>query len=156
MKTVEQMPFLGENGVMMKRKVLASVLVLLIALGVLSAAEVRVEFPRNHSDSVMLPVDAVIGQTADRDSDGVLQSLALALKEEYSFEWTQNHIAEQSRASLVRLFGTWFSENLPADTVLFSVPLVNADGTVGVNVRIGSSCMAFLLQGNMIVSMRLL
>ena len=146
---------MGENEVMKKRKVLACVLILVLAFGALFA-EVRVEFPGMHDRTSVLPVDAVIGQIADESSDAAVHSLALALKEEYSFEWTQNHIAEESRASLVRLFGPWFSENLPCGAALFSVPYMNGDGTVGVNVRIGSSCMAFLLEESMIVSMRLL
>ena len=147
---------MGENEVMKKRKVLACVLILAFAFGVLCADEVRVEFPKLHDRTSVLPVDAVIGQIADESSDAAVHSLALALKEEYSFEWTQNHIAEESRASLVKLFGSWFSENLPCGVAFFSVPYMNGDGTVGVNVRIGSSCMAFLLEENMIVSMRLL
>ena len=132
-------------------------MILALAFGVLYADEVRVEFPKKHDDRTsVLPVDSVIGQIADESSDSTVHALAMALKEEYSFEWTQNHIAEESRASLVKLFGTWFSENLPSGQALFSVPHINGDGTVGVNVRIGSSCMAFLLQENMIVSMRLL
>ena len=141
---------------MKKRKVLAIALILVLAFGALHADEVRVEFPKMHDRTSILPVDSVIGQIADESSDPAVHALSLALKEEYSFEWTQNHIAEESRASLVKLFGTWFSENLPSGETLFSVPHVNSDGTIGVNVRIGSSCMAFLLQGNMIVSMRLL
>ena len=154
MKTVEQTGDLGENGGM-KRGFLA-VLLILIAFSPLFAEEVRIVMPQNRSDSLMLPVDAVIGQIADESSDEAVRKLASALREEYSFEWTQVHIAEEYRASLVKLFGTWFSENLPVSTVLFSVPYVNGDGTVGVNVRIGQVCMAFLLEGNQIVSLRLL
>ena len=141
---------------MRKRKVLACTLILVLVVGALFADEVRVEFPKLHDRTYILPLDSVIGQIADESSDACVHALALALNEEYSFDWTQNHIAEESRASLVKLFGSWFSENLPSGEALFSAPHVNGDGSVGVNVRIGSSCMAFLLQGNMIVSMRLL
>ncbi len=141
---------------MKKRKVLACALILVLAFGALFADEVRIEFPKLHDRTCILPLDSVIGQIADVSSDSTVHVLALALQEEYSFEWTQNHIAEESRASLVKLFGSWFSEHLPSGEALFSMPHVNGDGTVGVNVRIGSSCMAFLLQENMIVSMRLL
>ena len=96
----------------------------------------------------------MIGQLSEENSDASVQSLASALRQEYSFGWTQEHIAEEFRASLVKLFGAWFSETLPVNSVLFSVPYVNSDGTVGVNVRIGQVCMAFLLSGNQIVSMR--
>ena len=152
MKTVEQTGDLGENGAMKKR--LLAVLLILLAFFPLFAGEVRIAMPQNRSGSPMLPVDAVIGQIAEEDSDEAVRKLASALREEYSFEWTQAHIAEEYRASLIKLFGAWFSETLPVSTVLFSVPHVNSDGTVGVNVRIGQVCMAFLLSGNQIVSMR--
>ena len=140
----------------MKKALLTAVLILLIVFPALYADEVRVVFPKNRSESPMLPVDSVIGQLADENSDASVYSLALALREEYSFGWTETHIAEQYRSSLVKLFGTWFSENLPVSEALFSAPYLNNDGTVGVNVRIGTSCMTFLLDGNQIVSMRLL
>ena len=152
MKTVEQTGDLGENEGM--KKGFLAVLMILLALSPLFAGEVRVAMPQNRSGSPMLPVDTVIGQVADENSDGAVRKLASALREEYSFEWTQTHIAEEYRASLVKLFGSWFSETLPVSNVLFSVPYVNSDGTVGVNVRIGQVCMAFLLSGNQIVSMR--
>lgn len=131
------------------------ILVLLFVSG-LCAAEIRVDLPKNRSGNIFLPVDSVLGQLSDADSDQAVSVLTSALREEYSFGWTEAHISEQYRASLVRLFGDWFSENLPASAALFSVPVQNADGTVGVNVRIGDSCMAFLLNDNQIVSMRLL
>ena len=152
MKTVEQTGDLGENEGM--KKGFLAVLMILLALSPLFAGEVRVAMPQNRSGSPMLPADAVIGQIADENSDEAVRKLASALREEYSFEWTQAHIAEEYRASLIKLFGAWFSETLPVSTVLFSVPHVNSDGTVGVNVRIGQVCMAFLLSGNQIVSMR--
>ena len=155
MKTVEQMPDLGENEGM-KKSFAALLLILLVSVCGVSASEIRIVMPQNRSGSMMLPVDSVIGQLADEDSDAAVRSLASALKQEYSFEWTQEHISEEFRASLVKLFGTWFSENLPVAGALFSVPYVNGNGTVGVNVRIGTVCMAFLLDGNQIVSMRLL
>ena len=129
---------------------------ILLALSGLYADGIRVDLPQNRSGNMIMPVDAVIGQTADRDVNEDVRKLSLALSEEYSFEWTQEHIAEQARASLVKLFGSWFSENLPVPEVLFSLPYVNADGTVGVNARVGSTCMAFLLEGGQIVSIRLL
>ena len=143
---------MGENGDM-KRGFLA-VLMIILVISPLFAEEVRVVMPQNRSGSPMLPVDTVIGQVADENSDEAVRELASSLREEYSFEWTQTHIAEEYRASLVKLFGAWFSETLPVNSVLFSVPYVNSDGTVGVNVRIGQVCMAFLLSGNQIVSMR--
>ena len=152
MKTVEQTGDLGENEGM--KKGFLAVLMILLALSPLFAGEVRVAMPQNRSGSPMLPVDTVIGQVADENSDEAVRKLASALREEYSFGWTQTHISEEYRASLVKLFGSWFSETLPVSNVLFSVPYVNSDGTVGVNVRIGQVCMAFLLSGNQIVSMR--
>ena len=127
---------------------------IILVISPLFAEEVRVVMPQNRSGSPMLPLDTVIGQVADENSDEAVRELASSLREEYSFEWTQTHLAEEYRASLVKLFGAWFSETLPVNSVLFSVPYVNSDGTVGVNVRIGLVCMAFLLSGNQIVSMR--
>ena len=129
---------------------------ILLAVSCIYAAEIRVDLPQNRSENMLLPTDSVLGQLADETSYEAVSALAQAMREDYSFEWTEAHIAEQYRASLVRLFGDWFSENLPVSGALFSLPVVNADGTVGVNVRVGSSCMAFLLEGNLIVSMRLL
>ena len=154
MKTVEQTGDLGENGGM--KKGFLAILMFLFAIFTLCAAEVRIVMPQNRSGSPMLPVDSVIGQIAEEDRDDAVRTLALALRQEYSFEWTEQHIAEEYRTSLVKLFGSWLSENLPATQILFSVPYVNSDGTVGVNARIGQDCMAFLLDGNQIVSMRLL
>lgn len=155
MKTVEQNGVLGENDGM-KRCFLTAVLLILLSVFCLYAAEIRVDLPQNRSGNMLLPVDSVLGQLSDGNSNEAVSALAQAMKEGYSFEWTQAHIAEEFRASLVRLFGDWFSENLPVSGALFSLPVVNADGTVGVNVRVGSSCMAFLLEVNLIVSMRLL
>ena len=121
----------------------------------LFGAEIRVSFPSAHTGNVILPVDSEIGQLADEGLHEAVVVLATALREEYSFEWTESHIHESVRASLVKLFGSWFSENLPVSSVLFSAPHENPDGTVGVNVRIGESCVSFLLEGNQIISMRL-
>ena len=140
----------------MKKSFLAAVLMILFALAGLYADEIRVELPQNRTGNLIMPVDSVIGQTADRNVNENVQELYKAFREEYSFEWTEKHIAEEARASLVKLFGSWLSENLPIGDALFSLPYVNADGTVGVNVRVGSSCLAILLSGNQIVSMRLL
>lgn len=140
----------------MKKSFLIAVLLILFAVAGLYADEIRVELPQNRSGNPIMPVDSVIGQTADWSVNENVQELYKAFREEYSFEWTRKHIAEEARASLVKLFGSWLSEKLPVSDAMFSIPYVNADGTVGVNVRVGSACLAVLLAGNQIVSMRLL
>lgn len=144
---------MGENKAVKKR--FSAILILMFVSCLLFAAEIRVAFPAAHIGNVILPVDSEIGQLAEEDSHEAVAVLAAALREEYSFEWTETHIHESVRASLVKLFGSWFSENLPASAILFSVPHENPDGTVGVNVRIGESCVSFILEGNQIISMRL-
>ena len=137
------------------KKRLSVIMILMLVSCLLFGAEIRVAFPAAHSGNVILPVDSTIGQLTDENSHEAVATLAEALRHEYSFEWTESHIHESVRASLVKLFGSWFSENLPASAVLFSVPHENPDGTVGVNARIGESCVSFLLEGNQIISMRL-
>ena len=140
----------------MRKRVLLFIIIL-AALLPLSAAQqqsVRTYLPSLASEQGMLPVDDVIGQTAAPDCDDAHSALYGALGEEYSFEWTQTHIAQPVRPALVRLFDSWFSANLPCRGILMSVSHSNADGSVGINIRCGESCMAFVMSDGMIVSMK--
>lgn len=102
----------------------------------------------------MLPKDVKIGQVVSYTESPDHETLNKMLREEYSFEWTESHIAEQERPTLVKLFGSWLSQNLPATNFLMSKMSINQDGSVVINVRIGNSCMAFVLKDSMIVSMK--
>ena len=141
---------------LMGKRLLTFIMILVAVLPLYSAEvqSVRTYLPALASGDGMLPVDDVIGQTATPDCDDAHKALYGALGEDYSFEWTQTHIAQPVRSALVRLFDSWFSSHLPCSGILMSVSHVNADGSVGINVRIGGSCMAFVMSDSMIVSMK--
>ena len=141
---------------MKKRRTVVAVLLLILVSVFLPAAEIRSALPALHGSTAILPSDSVLGQVGDDDSCDAVSILAKAFKEPYSFEWTETYLHESVRSSLVKLFGSWFSENLPSEEMVFSVPYYNADGTVGVNVRFLQSCVAFILDGSQIVSMRII
>ena len=141
---------------MKKRRAIVAVLMLILVSSILPAAEIRSALPALHGSTAILPSDSVLGQVGDDDSCDAVSLLAKAFKEPYSFEWTETYLHESVRSSLVKLFGSWFSENLPGEEMVFSVPYYNADGTVGVNVRFLQSCVAFILDGSQIVSMRII
>lgn len=141
---------------MRKRRTAVAVLMLILVSSILGAAEIRSALPALHGTVAILPSDSVLGQLGDDDSCEAVSLLARAFREPYSFEWTETYLHESVRSSLVKLFGSWFSENLPGEEMVFSVPYFNADGTVGVNVRFPFSCVAFILDGAQIVSMRII
>ena len=144
----------GKMEVMGKR-VLLFMIILAAALPLYAAQQsVRTFLPSLSSGQGLLPVDDVIGQTAAPDCDDAHRALSAALGEDYSFEWTQSHVAQPVRAALVRLFDGWFSTHLPCRGILMSVSHANADGSVGINIRCGESCMAFVMSDGMIVSMK--
>ena len=141
---------------MRKRRTAVAVLMLILVSSIVGAAEIRSALPALHGTAAILPSDSVLGQLGDDDSCEAVSLLAKAFREPYSFEWTETYLHESVRSSLVKLFGSWFSENLPGEEMVFSVPYFNADGTVGVNVRFPFSCVAFILDGAQIVSMRII
>ncbi|MBO4409911.1 MAG: hypothetical protein J5775_04075 [Spirochaetales bacterium] len=136
-------------------KRLSFVMVLMVFCGGLACAQttVRTFFPATRTGSSVLPVDSVIGQTADSSSSQFHLLVAKALRSEYSYEWTQKYIREDVRAALIRLFGDWLSANLPAKGFLLSVLHTNADGSVGINIRVGETCLAVVVADGQIVSM---
>ncbi len=131
-------------------------IMILSALPVLAqdSVPVRVAMPSKATGSPVLPYDRVIGQVVESDCDGNHVLLSGALHEDYSFEWTESHIASEVRSALVRLFDRWLSTHLPCTRILMSVSHVNADGSTGINVRADGSCMSFVLSDGMIVSMK--
>ena len=120
----------------------------------LDSGSVRVIMPSMTSGSPILPFDRIIGQVVEPDCDETHIILYDALSENYTFEWTESHIAPEVRQALVHLFDQWFSTHLPCEGFLMSVSHVNADGSTGINVRSGDSCMAFVLSEGMIISMK--
>ena len=151
---------LGENEAM--RKGFVSLVFVLLALfafadGVFVADQpsVRVFLPSKATTSVY-PVDKVIGQTCSSSETETHKALFSMLCEQYSFEWTESHIAEPVRAALVKLFGDWFSEHLGGTDYILSVANNNSDGSSGINVRAKDSCMAFVLKDDQIISMKAL
>lgn len=148
-----QNPSLGENGGM--RKICTFLALMCVALCAFAAEKqtVRTALPSKAS-AVLLPVDRTIGQTCSCTETEAHQALFDMLKEPYSFEWTESHIAEDVRTALVRLFGDWLSNHLGSSDILMSVANDNSDGSCGISVRIADSCMAFVLKENMIISMR--
>ena len=148
-----QNPSLGENGGM--RKISVVLVMICVALCACAAEKqtVRTALPAKAS-AVLLPVDRTIGQTCSSSETEGHRVLYDMLKEQYSFEWTESHIAQDVRVALVRLFGDWLSDHLGASDILMSVASDNSDGSCGINVRVADSCMAFVLKDNMIISMR--
>ena len=136
-------------------KRLSLMVVLVVFGGALACAQtsVRTFFPASRTGASVLPADSVIGQTADSASSELHMLVAKALKSEYSFGWTQKYIRADVRAAIVRLFGDWLSENLPAKSFLLSVVHTNADGSCGINIRVGETCFAVVIANGQIVSM---
>ena len=144
-------------GMMRKRCLcLMALIIMLAAFPVMAddSVPVRVAMPSKATESPILPFDRVIGQVVEPDCDENHRILFSALMEAYSFEWTESHIAPEVRQALVRLFDQWFSTHLPCSEILLSASHVNADVSTGINVRADGSCVAFVLSGGMIVSMK--
>ena len=139
-----------------KRIPVSCLMVILVMLPLFAGPPLsaRTFLPMNASEAGLLPVDAVLGQVAQPDSDEAHSVLYAALREEYSFDWTETHIAQPVRAALVRLFDKWLSTHLPCTEVLMSVSRANADGSTAITVRTGDSCMSFVLSEGRIVSMK--
>ena len=143
---------------MMRNRILClmALLIILATFPVLAgdSSSVRVTMPSTATKSPILPFDRVIGQVVEPDCDDNHLLLFNVLKEAYSFEWTESHIAPEVRTALVRLFDPWLSTHLPCYEILLSASYVNSDGSTGINVRADGSCMAFVLSDGMIVSMK--
>ena len=143
---------------MMRKRCLClmALIIMLAAFPVMAddSVPVRVAMPSKATESPILPFDRGIGQVVEPDCDENHRILFSALMEAYSFEWTESHIAPEVRQALVRLFDQWFSTHLPCSEILLSASHVNADGSTGINVRADGSCVAFVLSGGMIVSMK--
>ena len=138
----------------MKKFMVSAFLSLVLCASVLGSS-VRSFLPSN-TRVPSLPVDSVIGQVAEPDSTSAHELLWRALASEYSFEWTETCLRDDVRQSLVSLFGPWLSEHLPSAEVLLSVSHANSDGSIGIDARVGDSCMSFIVDGVRIVSMKLL
>lgn len=149
--------FCRKMAVMERKRTLVSFLMFILVVLPLCAGpplSVRTFLPMNASESGLLPVDDTLGQIEQPDSDEAHSVLYAALHEEYSFDWTETHIAQPVRAALVRLFDKWLSTHLPCGEVLMSASRANADGSTAITVRTGGSCMSFVLSEGQIVSMR--
>ena len=111
---------------MKKRRTVVAVLMLILVSSILPAAEIRSALPALHGLTAILPSDSVLGQVGDDESCDAVSLLAKAFKEPYTFEWTETYLHESVRSSLVKLVGSWFSDNLPGEEMVFSVPYFNA------------------------------
>ncbi len=139
----------------MRKALLVSVLMLLAFCAFAAdPTGVRTYFPSKATFSEILPYDEVLGQTCSATSSSEHQILLRMLQESYSFEWTQTHIRESERSAIVRLFGSWLSENLGSTDVLMSVSRRNEDGSFSISVRVNGHCMAFVLLDALVVSMK--
>ncbi len=138
----------------MKKYIAIALLFVVLCVPAFSAS-VRSYLP-SKTRVASLPLDSVIGQVAERDSSTSHELVYKALSEEYSFQWAETYLREDVRQSLISLFGSWLSEHLPAEDVLLSVSHGNSDGSVGLNARVGGSCMSFIVEGDLIVSMKLI
>lgn len=140
------------------RKFLLCLAMLILSLCAFAAdsENVRVYFPSKATDRAVFPVDAVIGQTCSASESAEHQILYDMLVEPYTFEWTESHIREQERSALVKLFGSWLSENLGSSDILLSTSLRNSDSSVTISVRVNGSCMAFVLKDGLVISMKAL
>ena len=138
------------------RKALSLLFLILIPLCAFAedVSSVRTAFPSRASKAGILPVDRTIGQTCSPDESEVHRILYGMLGEPYSLEWTESHIAEDVRAALVRLFGSWLSDHLGTSDIIMSVGNGNSDGSFGISVRMDGSCIAFVLKDSLIVSMK--
>lgn len=139
------------------RKVaLAFLIMTLFSLSALNAASVRDHFISKRTVNV-LPADSVIGQTADSSSTEELTVLSRALSEEFSFEWTETYLEENTRTVILENMTNILTSLLPQTQMIFSKPFVNGDSSVSVNVRFMENNMvvSFVLLGEKIVAMTL-
>ncbi|MCF0262684.1 MAG: hypothetical protein HUK23_07215 [Sphaerochaetaceae bacterium] len=136
------------------KKAFCILLISVLCVSVSFCQSVKITLPLSGAGVAIYPYDNVIGQTCDKDSSPSHMLISQALSQSYSFEWTEKFLGEQNRKNLVDLFGQWLSENLPCNDYLISVSHENADGSVGLNIRVGQDCFALIVDNSFIIAMK--
>ena len=138
----------------MKKTVFLLILVSLVLLPVLAESSRDAFLTSKHSNDV-LPVDSVLGQTADSESSEDHRVLAQALAEEFSFEWLETYLAESFRETAAKLWSEKLSSILPANQFVMSVARKNADKSVSISVRLleNSTVIHFAVRDGLIEAM---
>ena len=122
----------------MKKKVF---LLVLLSFALLSGlfALTRAEYLASKHVSDILPVDSMVGQTADSDSSENHAALAEALSEEFSFEWLETYLAPGFRDTAAKLWSGKLSSVLPATQFVMSKGKTNADSSISISVRLAGT-----------------
>lgn len=139
-----------------RRVSIAFLVLTLFSLSALGATSVRDHFISKRSVNV-LPTDSMIGQTADPSATKELTVLSRALSEEFSFEWTETYLEENTRTVILDNMTNILTSLLPQTQMVFSKPFINGDSSVSINVRFMEKNMvlSFVLSGEKIVAMAL-
>ncbi len=139
----------------MKKKKVVTVflLIILFSVSLLSADTLREHLVSAHRESVF-PVDSLIGQTVDPSSSNELTLLARALSEEFSFEWTETYLEENTRVGILENMTNTLTSLLPQSQALFSQPFKNGDDSISVSVRFvdGGMVLSFVILGEKIIA----
>jgi len=137
-----------------KKTVFLLILVSLVLLPALAESSRDAFLTSKHNNDV-LPVDSVLGQTADSESSENHRMLAQALAEEFSFEWLETYLAESFRETAAKLWSEKLSSILPANQFVMSVARKNADKSVSISVRLleNSTVIHFAVRDGLIEAM---
>ena len=84
----------------------------------------------------VLPVDSVLGQTADPEGSENHKALEKALSEEFSFEWLETYLSPSFKETAAKLWSERLSSILPAGQFVMSAARNNADESVSISVRL--------------------
>ena len=119
----------------MKKAVFVLILASLVLVSLFSESS-RDAFLSSKHKNDSLPVDSVLGQTADSETSEAHKVLAQAMSEEYSFEWLETYLAPSFRETAARIWSERLSSILPAEGFVMSTARNNADESVSISVRL--------------------
>lgn len=138
----------------MKKKVFLLILIALAVMAGLSAAT-RADFLASKHVSDVLPVDSMVGQTADSKTSKDHAALAKALSGEFSFEWLETYLAPSFKDTAAKLWSEKLSSLLPAKQFVMSKGKTNADSSISVSIRImpGDTLIHFAVRDGLIEAM---
>lgn len=87
-----------------------------------------------HTENI-LPTDSKLGQLSDVSEHEGLLFLSDSLSHEFSFEWAETYLEENTRQAILDNMTNTLSEILPQSEMLFSKPYTNGDSSVSISVR---------------------
>lgn len=134
------------------KKIVTFVFLLVTCLYAFADSSARVYFPSLASEPVY-PLECDLGQTVPQNKTAAHELLAKALKEPYSFDWSEQYLAPQFKKILTTLYSSTLSEILPANDFMFSRANKNADNSVSISVKFMNTdtIISFVILENQII-----